>query len=235
MGHPGLQTQQNRKAACRSTRAIIENAVDVEAGPTTTKQHLPARRASFATAADRMTVHISPYKNGLAPETRDFIAELNAEAAQESLKVTYIGLANKIEVTGDIKGAPELRQPGRLVPAAGAERRLSAGRGGGFAEGQFAVAKATTQDRQAQINRRTLSALLTYILLRRENEHLSTDRQRYCRRQALTARAKVMSDRRRRKSEKEPPKREPDDIGFCWYVSGKEVRLKYPEDENTKQ
>ena len=52
-----------------------------------------------------MTVHISPYKNGLAPETRDFIAELNAEAAQESLKVTYIGLANKIEVTGDIKGA----------------------------------------------------------------------------------------------------------------------------------
>ena len=181
-----------------------------------------------------MTVHISPYKNGLAPETRDFIAELNAEAAQESLKVTYIGLANKIEVTGDIKGAPN-RQPGRLVPAAGAEGRLSAGRGGGFAEGQFAVAKATTQDRQAQINRRTLSALLTYILLRRENEHLSTDRQRYCRRQALTARAKAMSDRRRRKSEKEPPKREPDDIGFCWYVSGKEVRLKYPEDENTKQ
>ena len=57
--------------------------------------------------ADRMTVHISPYKNGLAPETRDFIAELNAEAAHESLKVTYIGLANKIEVTGDIKGAAQ--------------------------------------------------------------------------------------------------------------------------------
>ena len=32
--------------------------------------------------ADRMTAHISPFENGLAPETRDFIAELNAEAAK---------------------------------------------------------------------------------------------------------------------------------------------------------
>jgi RNA polymerase sigma factor (sigma-70 family) len=53
----------------------------------------------------RMTAHISPYVNGLAPETRDFIAELNAEADRLNAGVQFIGLKNRIEVTGDIEDA----------------------------------------------------------------------------------------------------------------------------------
>jgi RNA polymerase sigma factor (sigma-70 family) len=52
-----------------------------------------------------ITVHISPYVNGLAPETHDFIAELNAEANRLNAGVQFIGLKNRIEVTGDIEGA----------------------------------------------------------------------------------------------------------------------------------
>jgi RNA polymerase sigma factor (sigma-70 family) len=52
-----------------------------------------------------ITVHISPYVNGLAPETHDFIAELNAEANRLNARVQFIGLKNRIEVTGDIEGA----------------------------------------------------------------------------------------------------------------------------------
>jgi RNA polymerase sigma factor (sigma-70 family) len=53
----------------------------------------------------RMTAHISPYANGMAPETLDFVAELNAEAARLNTGVVYTGLAHKIEVTGDIQRA----------------------------------------------------------------------------------------------------------------------------------
>jgi RNA polymerase sigma factor (sigma-70 family) len=52
-----------------------------------------------------ITVHISPYVNGLAPETHDFIAQLNAEANRLNAGVQFIGLKNRIEVTGDIEGA----------------------------------------------------------------------------------------------------------------------------------
>ena len=49
-----------------------------------------------------ITAHISPYANGLAPETLDFVAELNAEAERLNTGVKYVGLANKIEATGDV-------------------------------------------------------------------------------------------------------------------------------------
>ena len=125
VGYQGLQKTEKRPAPLDAW--IIENAVDTaswtnyyEATPTRTSRNI-------RDCADRMTVHISPYKNGLAPETRDFIAELNAEAAQESLKVTYIGLANKIEVTGDIKGAAQ--NPTTWAAGSCGGRRTSAIRG----------------------------------------------------------------------------------------------------------
>jgi RNA polymerase sigma factor (sigma-70 family) len=49
-----------------------------------------------------ITAHISPYANGLAPETLAFVAELNAEAERLNTGVKYVGLANKIEATGDV-------------------------------------------------------------------------------------------------------------------------------------
>jgi hypothetical protein len=44
-----------------------------------------------------LTVHISPFMNGLAPETYDFVAALNAEAARRKTGVEYVALANKIQ------------------------------------------------------------------------------------------------------------------------------------------
>jgi hypothetical protein len=52
-----------------------------------------------------ITAHISPYANGMAPETFDWVAALNAEAERHGIGVKFTGLANKIEATGDIQGA----------------------------------------------------------------------------------------------------------------------------------
>jgi RNA polymerase sigma factor (sigma-70 family) len=52
-----------------------------------------------------ITAHISPYKNGLAPETLAFVAELNAEAERLNSGVKCIALANRIVATGDIHRA----------------------------------------------------------------------------------------------------------------------------------
>jgi hypothetical protein len=48
-----------------------------------------------------MTGHISPYVNGLAPETRTFVAE----AERHGIGVKFVATANRIEATGDIQGA----------------------------------------------------------------------------------------------------------------------------------
>jgi hypothetical protein len=52
-----------------------------------------------------IVAHISPYQSGLAPETRDFVAALNAEAARLRTGVKYIALANRIEARGSIERA----------------------------------------------------------------------------------------------------------------------------------
>ncbi len=52
-----------------------------------------------------ITAHISPYASGLAPETRAFVAYLNAEAVRLRTGVTYLALANRIEAKGAIKAA----------------------------------------------------------------------------------------------------------------------------------
>jgi hypothetical protein len=52
-----------------------------------------------------ITAHISPYVNGLAPETRDFVAALNQEAKRLGTGVRFTALANRIEVTGKIEAA----------------------------------------------------------------------------------------------------------------------------------
>jgi RNA polymerase sigma factor (sigma-70 family) len=91
--------------------AIIENAVDLGAHDETEgrAQKTFSRRTSRSirnrVVRGAITVHISPYKNGLAPETLAFVAELNAEALRLNTGVTYAALANKIEATGDIHRA----------------------------------------------------------------------------------------------------------------------------------
>jgi hypothetical protein len=52
-----------------------------------------------------ITAHISPYLNGLAPETYDFVAALNAEASRLGTGIRYIATANRIEAVGEIERA----------------------------------------------------------------------------------------------------------------------------------
>jgi RNA polymerase sigma factor (sigma-70 family) len=86
--------------------AMIEHLVDLgspfESGLTSRNN---AIRKSVITRQSVITAHISPYKNGLAPETRDFVAWLNAEACEEGIDVKFAGLANRIEASGDIEAA----------------------------------------------------------------------------------------------------------------------------------
>ncbi len=52
-----------------------------------------------------ITVHISPYEGGLAPETRNYFAYLNDEAVRLRTGVRFTALANRVEATGDIERA----------------------------------------------------------------------------------------------------------------------------------
>jgi hypothetical protein len=49
-----------------------------------------------------ITVHISPYVGGLAPETHDFVRYLNEEAKRLRSGVSFIALANRILVRGNL-------------------------------------------------------------------------------------------------------------------------------------
>jgi hypothetical protein len=82
---------------------MVENIVDLGNFTETTGYTRPSRSISNRIARGNITVHISPYENGLAPETHDFIAELNAEAARLNAGVQFVGLANRIEVSGDLE------------------------------------------------------------------------------------------------------------------------------------
>ena len=52
-----------------------------------------------------ITAHVSPYANGLAPETRIFVEALNEEAARRNLAVKFTAFANRIEARGAIQSA----------------------------------------------------------------------------------------------------------------------------------
>jgi hypothetical protein len=52
-----------------------------------------------------ITAHISPYRDGLAPETRTFVEFLNTEAAEDGYDIKFTALANRITATGDIANA----------------------------------------------------------------------------------------------------------------------------------
>jgi hypothetical protein len=49
-----------------------------------------------------ITAHISPYPGGIAPETRDFVAFLNDEAARHQTGMEFTALANRIEAKGPV-------------------------------------------------------------------------------------------------------------------------------------
>jgi hypothetical protein len=49
-----------------------------------------------------ITAHISPYPGGIAPETRDFVAFLNDEAARHKTGMEFTALANRIEARGPV-------------------------------------------------------------------------------------------------------------------------------------
>jgi hypothetical protein len=52
-----------------------------------------------------MTAHVSPYRDGLAPETRVFVGAMNVEAEHRDLGVKFIAFANRIEARGAIQSA----------------------------------------------------------------------------------------------------------------------------------
>jgi RNA polymerase sigma factor (sigma-70 family) len=94
---------------------------------------------------NRMTAHISPYVSGLAPETRDFIAELNAEAAKHSTGVQYNGLANRIEATGDIQAAASHANLGGWFLRRALRR--------GYSEGEEAVLKMSNSNYRKRLRK----------------------------------------------------------------------------------
>jgi RNA polymerase sigma factor (sigma-70 family) len=103
--------------------AIIENAVDLGAHdePEGRAQKTFSRRTSRSirnrVIRGTITAHISPYANGMAPETLAFVAELNAEAARLNTGVTYAGLA-KDRSHGRHSPRSQLHgKPGGLVSA----------------------------------------------------------------------------------------------------------------------
>jgi len=53
----------------------------------------------------RITAHYSPYHASLAPETHDFVAELNAEATRTGRTISFTVLDNRIVAEGDIEAA----------------------------------------------------------------------------------------------------------------------------------
>jgi RNA polymerase sigma factor (sigma-70 family) len=110
-----------------SSLAYLGNFNDSNAGTTRTSRLI-------IDTTNRMTGLISPYVNGLAPETHDFIAELNSEAELHNSGVKFVGLANKIEVNGNIKEAAEFPNLGGWF----LRRALKKG----FSEGEEAVLKA---------------------------------------------------------------------------------------------
>jgi hypothetical protein len=106
----------------------------------------------------------------LAPETLAFVAELNAESERLNAGVKYLGLANKIEVTGDIHRAANcttslggwfLRRAARARYFEGEEWALRT------VNSQWAEGAAQACQKKTQINRRTLSAFWAYILMGR--------------------------------------------------------------------
>jgi RNA polymerase sigma factor (sigma-70 family) len=109
---------------------ILENVADLG------NYHDANVRTSTRPAMDRLAVitHISPYQGGLAPETRDFIEELNAEAAEDGIDVKYVGLANRIEAKGDIESATAADNLGGW--------HLREARKVGYFEGEHRVLKA---------------------------------------------------------------------------------------------
>src|SRR4029077_18753494 len=99
--------QQREHQTIPLTAPMIEfvvNMTDVgNFNDATEKYSRPSR--SIRNRINRITVHISPYVNGLAPETLPFVGELQAESDRLNIGVKYIALANKIEAEGDMQKA----------------------------------------------------------------------------------------------------------------------------------
>jgi hypothetical protein len=53
----------------------------------------------------KITAHISPYLGGLAPETHQFVADLNEEAKRHKTRVRFVATANRIEAIGNLERA----------------------------------------------------------------------------------------------------------------------------------
>ena len=62
---------------------------------------------SIVAKLNALTVHISPYVSGLAPETHELVAVLNADRRRTG--INFMALANRIEARGPIERAA--RQP----------------------------------------------------------------------------------------------------------------------------
>jgi RNA polymerase sigma factor (sigma-70 family) len=156
--------------------AIIENAVDLGAHDETEgrAQKTFSRRTSRSirnrVVHGAITVHISPYKNGLATGN----AGLRRRTQCRGLAAQYRGYVRRPSEQDRGHGRhPPCSQlhdkPGGLVPAPRGEGQVLWWRRMGPADGQFTMAEGAAQacQKKTQINRRTLSAFRAYILIGR--------------------------------------------------------------------
>jgi hypothetical protein len=96
-----------RLAALKREREALEQRRLTDQAPKGTIKRTSIRIGRRIARLRSITAHISPYINGLAPETRTFVAELNAESERLVLGVRFTAMANRIEVTGDVEAAAE--------------------------------------------------------------------------------------------------------------------------------
>lgn len=92
-----------------------------------------------------ITVHISPYANGLAPETRDVVAYINDEAERRRTGVKFRATANKIEATGPIEAAANTSTFGGLM--------LMEAIAAGYLEGEEAVLRRGNSQHRKKLRR----------------------------------------------------------------------------------
>jgi hypothetical protein len=92
-----------------------------------------------------ITVHISPYASGLAPETRDVVAYITDEAERRRTGVKFWATANKIEATGPIEAAANTSTFGGLM--------LLGAIAAGYLEGEEAVLRRGNSQHRKKLRR----------------------------------------------------------------------------------
>ncbi len=93
-----------------------------------------------------ITIHISPYFGGLAPETRNVVDYINDEAERLHTGVKFRATANKIEATGPIQAAANKSTFGGLM--------LMGAIAAGYLDGEEAVLRRGNSEHRKKLRKR---------------------------------------------------------------------------------